>query len=132
MGRKKFLIGGIIILVAIGSLSFMAFRGAATYYYTVNEALTQESTLSGQNIRVAGQVAVDSIVQESTSNSLSFVLLDDTDSSKSLAIRYKGAVPDAFKAGNDAVVEGRLSSPGVFEAKQIIVKCPSKYEPKQE
>ena len=132
MGRKKFLIGGIIILIAIGSLSFMAFRGAATYYYTVGEVLAQESTLSGQNIRVAGQVAVDSVVQESTSNNLSFVMLDTTESSQSLAIRYKGAVPDAFKAGNDAVVEGRLSSPGVFEAKQIIVKCPSKYEPKQE
>jgi cytochrome c-type biogenesis protein CcmE len=132
MGRKKFLIGAIIILVAAGSLGFMAFRGAATYYYTVSEALAKENTLSGQNIRVAGQVAIDSVVQDGTTNHISFVLLDTSDSNQSLAVRYQGEVPDAFKAGNDAVVEGHLSSPGIFEAQQIIVKCPSKYEPKQQ
>ena len=132
MGKRKFIIGGIIICIAIASLSFMAFRGAATYYYTVSQVFQQEKTLVNQNIRVAGQVASGSIIKENAeSNSISFVLLDTIAPEIFLSVSYKGAVPDAFKEGNDAVVEGRLSASGSFEAQQIIVKCPSKYEPQR-
>ena len=130
--RKKFLIGGIIILLAIGSLGFMAFKGAATYYYTVTEAIAPGNSLSGQNIRVAGQVAPGSVVQEASNNkNISFVLLDTINTGDHLSVTYNGNLPDAFKEGNDAVVEGSLSSSGVFKAQQIIVKCPSKYVPKE-
>ncbi len=132
MGKRKFIIGGIIICIAIASLSFMAFRGAATYYYTVNEAIEKQNDLIGQNIRVAGQVAPGSVIHVNPEvNNVSFIIQDTTDSGKRLVVRYKGALPDAFKEGNDAVVEGRLFSASSFDAQQIIVKCPSKYEPKQ-
>lgn len=132
MGKKKFLIGGIIILIAIGSLGFMAFQGAATYYYTVGEVTGKGSAMYDQNIRVSGQVTPNSVIRESTgSNLLKFTLVDRDNNTNRLMVAYKGAVPDAFKEGNDAVVEGKISSSGVFEAEQIIVKCPSKYEPQQ-
>ena len=131
MGKKKFLIGGIIILIAIGSLGFMAFQGAATYYYTVSEVLGKGSAMYDQNIRVTGQVAPNSVIRESTGGNILRFTLDDRDNDNVLAVTYKGAIPDAFKEGNDAVVEGKISSSGVFEAQQIIVKCPSKYEPQQ-
>jgi cytochrome c-type biogenesis protein CcmE len=129
--QKKFLIGGIIILIAIGVLSYLAFKGAATYYYTVGEAVTQSSTLAGQNIRVAGRVVEGSLVLDKTTKNVSFKLIDTTDATKTLPIYYTGALPDAFKEGNDAVVEGQLSSEVSFKATQIIVKCPSKYVPKE-
>jgi cytochrome c-type biogenesis protein CcmE len=128
--KRKFLIGGIIILLAIAGLSSLAFKGAATYYYTVSEVIVQESTLGNQNIRVAGQVAPGSIIRDnSAGNTLNFILIDSNNNQSHLSVTYKGAVPDTFKEGNDAVIEGRLSSSSIFEAKQIIVKCPSKYEP---
>ncbi|HEX7474376.1 MAG TPA: cytochrome c maturation protein CcmE [Dehalococcoidales bacterium] len=130
MRRKKFLIGGIVILVAIGALGFIALRGAATYYYTVSEILSKSSTLNGQTIRVAGPVAVNSLQQvESTGNSVEFVMQDRDNSQFRLTINYQGSLPDAFKEGQDAVVEGQLTSTGDFAATQIIVKCPSKYQP---
>jgi cytochrome c-type biogenesis protein CcmE len=129
--QKKFLIGGIIILIAIGVLSFMAFKGAATYYYTVSEVITQKSSMVDKNIRVAGKVVEGSLVQEKSNNTINFVLTDTVDLTKTIQISYKGAVPDAFKEGNDAVVEGQLSGSNIFKAQQIIVKCPSKYVPKE-
>jgi cytochrome c-type biogenesis protein CcmE len=129
--QKKFLIGGIIILIAVGVLSFMAFKGAATYYYTVSEVINQKNSMVDQNIRVAGRVVEGSLVREQSSNTIDFVLTDTVDLTKTLHITYKGAVPDAFKEGNDAVVEGQLSDSSLFKAQQIIVKCPSKYVPKE-
>jgi cytochrome c-type biogenesis protein CcmE len=130
-GKKKYLIGGIIILLALGSLSFMAFRGAATYYYTVAEITGQGSAMQGQNVRVAGQVAPGSLQPQSADRTLKFILLDTENASLQLPVVYQGAVPDAFKEGNSAVVEGRLSAAGTFEATQIIVKCPSRYVPRE-
>jgi cytochrome c-type biogenesis protein CcmE len=131
ISKRKYWIGGIILVIAIASLGFMAFRGAATYYYTVSEILNSQKTFSGRTIRVAGEVAPNSVQKlETTSNAVKFVLLDRTDTQSRLTISYKGAVPDAFKEGNEAVVEGKLGSGGIFEATRIIVKCPSKYEAK--
>jgi cytochrome c-type biogenesis protein CcmE len=129
--QKKFLIGGIIILIAIGVLSYLAFKGAAVYYYTVGEVVDQQSSFVEKNIRVAGKVREGSLVQNKAANNINFLLVDTVDTTKSLLITYKGAIPDAFKEGNDAVVEGQLSAAGTFKAQQIIVKCPSKYVPKE-
>jgi cytochrome c-type biogenesis protein CcmE len=129
--KKKFLIGGFILLVAVGVLGFMAFRGAATYYYAVGEVITKANSMQDNQIRVAGRVQEGSVVRDNSANTIQFVLTDAADITKKLPIVYKGAVPDAFKEGNDAVVEGQLAASGTFKAQQIIVKCPSKYVPKQ-
>ena len=46
-------------------------------------------------------------------------------------VRYRGSVPDLFKAGRHVTVEGTLRH-GVFVAKpgSLITKCPSKYTAK--
>jgi cytochrome c-type biogenesis protein CcmE len=129
--RKKFLIGGIIILIAIGSLAFKFIGDAAVYYYSVSDALSKESTLQGQTIRIAGQVAPGSISRDTSTGILQFRLVDLSNSAKVVAVSYKGDVPDIFKEGSDAVVEGQLSSASAFAGTQIIGKCPSKYVPKQ-
>jgi cytochrome c-type biogenesis protein CcmE len=129
--KKKFLIGGIILLVAIASLAFMWFRNAATYYYPVSEVINKGTTLQGQTIRVAGQVAPGTYSRNNLTGIMAFQLIDPTDTAKTVSVTYKGGVPDSFKEGNDAVVEGQLSSASTFNATQIIVKCPSKYVPKQ-
>ena len=129
--KKKFLIGGIIILIAIGSLAFMWFKNAATYYYSVADAMSRGTALQGQTIRLEGQVAPGSISRNDSTGIMDFQLVDTTNSSDIVAVTYKGGVPDSFKEGNATVVEGQLSSAKTFDATQIIVKCPSKYAAQQ-
>jgi cytochrome c-type biogenesis protein CcmE len=45
-------------------------------------------------------------------------------------VRYVGrdVLPDTFKGGSKAVVEGTLSEDGVLLARHIEAKCASKYE----
>ena len=126
--KKRFLIGGIIILLALGYLGYTSFAGAATYYYKVNEVLAKGSSVIGENVRVEGHVATGSVQRESVGRLLKFTI-SDTVSGESLAVVYSGVVPDTFKADSDVVVEGSIGLDGVFQAQTIMTKCPSKYEP---
>lgn len=130
--KKKFLIGGLVILIAIGTLGFYAFQSFATYYYTVSEIASKGSTLQDQTIRLLGEVAPGSVSRNDSTGMMEFQLIDRADpSAEPISVTYKGGVPDGFKEGSDATVEGKLTSVKSFDASQIIMKCPSKYVAKQ-
>ncbi len=128
--KKKFLIGGIIVFLAIGFLGYMGFMGAATYYYEVGELLARGSSIYGENVRVNGQVAPGSVEQEAQGRILRFTMID-VNGEESLPVVYQGVVPDTFKVGNEVVVEGQLNSTGVFQANTLMPTCPSRYVPVQ-
>jgi cytochrome c-type biogenesis protein CcmE len=54
----------------------------------------------------------------------------DIKGSATVAVVYRGTVPDQFKLGRHVVVSGRYDH-GVFVAKRdsLVTKCPSKYTP---
>jgi cytochrome c-type biogenesis protein CcmE len=48
-----------------------------------------------------------------------------------MKVRYSGPTPDTFREGAEVVAKGKLVDEGgqpVFEAREIMAKCPSKYE----
>ncbi len=126
--KKRFLIGGITVFLALGYLVFMGFQDSVTYYYTVSELMEQGSSIYDENVRVKGQVAPDSVEQEATGRILRFTIIDGE---KSLSITYQGAVPDTFKVGAEVIVEGQFNSNGIFQAHTLMPKCPSRYVPQQ-
>ncbi len=128
--KKRFLIGGIIIFLAIGYLGYMGFQGSATYYYTVSELIEQESSIYGENVRMNGQVTPGSVEQEAQGTILRFTIID-VEGEESLPVFYQGVVPDTFKVGNELVVEGHLNSAGIFQAHTLMPKCPSRYVPEK-
>ena len=124
--NKKFIIGGIIVLLAAIVLGYVGFMGVGTYYYNVGEFLAKELTLGGQTVRVSGILEPDAAKTELIWN----FTLKDASSDATLAVIYSGAVPDTFKVGQQIVVEGKYDmAKGVFEGTSIIVKCASKYQP---
>lgn len=126
MRRKKFFIGGLIILIAIAYLGYTGFQSAATYYYTVSELIGQGGSLYGENVRVDGEVAPGSVEQGADALLLRFTIVEGVES---LPVVYQGVIPDSFKVGNEVVIEGHLDSDGIFQANTILTKCPSKYVP---
>jgi cytochrome c-type biogenesis protein CcmE len=48
--------------------------------------------------------------------------------SPQLKVVYHGAPPDMLKNEAQAILTGSLNSQGVFEAEELLLKCPSKYE----
>jgi cytochrome c-type biogenesis protein CcmE len=124
-GRAKFLIGSGIIVVTLISLAYVGFTQSKTYYHTISELGTLHGAALHQRMRVSGNVRAGSI--EHVAGRVDFVLEEQ---GKSLAISYTGRdpLPDTFKDGAQALVEGRLAPDGRFNAEQVQAKCASKYE----
>jgi cytochrome c-type biogenesis protein CcmE len=127
--KKKYLIGGLILVAALIFLGYLGFMGGLTYYYEVDELLDTATSISGQTVRVSGNVA-DDVVRDGLE--MRFTILNMSGREASLPVVYSGAVPDTFKIGNQVVVEGQyITTSGIFEAETIIVKCGSKYIPEE-
>ena len=124
----KFVIGGIVVAVVIGVLIATSFSGATSEYLSVAEvkALGPEQA---RNSRVAGEIVPDSVNWSTRDLHLTFAISDDTGD---LAISYHGPQPDMLVDAVEAVVVGKYD-PGdqVFEAEELLMKCPSKYEEKE-
>jgi len=121
-GRLKYFIGGAIILLVMGWLVLSNIQEASAQYLTVEELLAQGS--SDRMVRVSGLVVGETIEWDPQQLILRFEIADD---GGSLPVLYKGVRPDMFRDGAQAVIEGKYSSGGVFEASTLLLKCPSKY-----
>ncbi len=128
--KKRFLIGGLIICLAVFFLSYMAFMSGVPYYYEVGGFLDQGSSITGQTVRVSGKVAPD-IEQEAAGLTIRFTITDNTGTGANLPVVYQGVVPDAFAVGKQVVVEGKYTDDGIFEAQAILTKCSSRYVPEE-
>ncbi|KKM23361.1 hypothetical protein LCGC14_1615950 [marine sediment metagenome] len=123
--KVKFIIGGIIIAVAIIYLVYSGIQKTGLYYLTVSEIKNEGSIAYGQSTRVNGNVLDGSIQWDSQEGTLRFII---SDGENDLPIIYRGVVPDTFRGGAEVVVEGIYTPENIFEADKIMAKCPSKYE----
>jgi cytochrome c-type biogenesis protein CcmE len=124
-GAVKFFAGGLVILAAIGYVTFSSFQANAVYYYTLQEFTAQRAKIAGQTVRVNGPLDKSSIQLDQKNMVLNFNMKDG---SIVLPVVYHGVVPDTLTTGDSVVAEGHLDSQGIFRADTLLVKCPSKYE----
>jgi cytochrome c-type biogenesis protein CcmE len=123
--KTKFIIGGAIIAAALAWLGFAGFQESKAYYITVDEFHAMKDGLDGKTLKLAGDVADGSI--DRSGPQMEFVIAGPK---TSIRVRYIGAgvIPDTFKDGSKALVEGTTGADGVFNARHIEAKCASKYE----
>jgi cytochrome c-type biogenesis protein CcmE len=148
----KFIIGGLIIVAAIVYLITSSLQANVQYFLTVDEVLEKQQAgeLSGRNVRLSGAVLGDSIQYDMDTLELSFTIVHvpadldlveeegglaaalhkaviDPDRSR-LQVVYHGARPDLLQDEAQAILTGELLANGVFEADELLLKCPTKYE----
>ena len=111
---------GLVVAGCVGYLILSASGGSAEYYLTVSELRTH--THAG-DVRVAGVVQND--VQKSDGGL--HVTFTEKDGTASMPVDYSGPLPDIFKPGIMVVVEGKLGGDGVFHARTLLAKCPSRF-----
>jgi len=109
-----------VIAACVGYLIYTASGGASEYYLTVSELQTQKPI---GDVRVAGVVQND--VQKT--NGGLHVTFTEKDGTASMPVEYSGALPDIFRPGITVVAEGRIGSDGVFHARTLLAKCPSRF-----
>jgi cytochrome c-type biogenesis protein CcmE len=123
-GRKlKFGIGIAVILGVVAWEAVSGFQQSKTYYVTVSELTSGK--VSRHRVRVGGVIAQDSI--ERRGSVVTFRLSQDA---QVIPVTYVGSdtLPDTFRDGAQAIIEGDYVDDGSFRAEKIQAKCASKYQ----
>ncbi|MEW6298430.1 MAG: cytochrome c maturation protein CcmE [Thermodesulfobacteriota bacterium] len=133
MKKSKFLLGGLLVVGAVGYLIYTGIRETSTYYLTIEEFLPQREAFANESIRLAGRVQDGSVQWDPKTLRLRFVLGpfpqgEDPPPAVGIPVQYQGILPDMFAEGRDVIVEGR-SDGTVLTATTVMTSCPSKYEP---
>ncbi|HVN08217.1 MAG TPA: cytochrome c maturation protein CcmE [Patescibacteria group bacterium] len=123
--RLKFAVGVALILSTLGYLAWSGVSESKTYYHTISELDGLHGASLHQRMRVSGNVQAGSI--QHLPGRIDFVLEEQ---GRSLPVSYVGSdpLPDTFKDGAQALVEGHRMPDGRFVAEQVQAKCASKYE----
>ena len=130
VGRRKLIVGVILVGLALGYFVFTAFQGSAVYYLTVGEVLAGERATDNQTLRVSGKLLPESFQREPGTTFAHFTL---TDGENKLPATYDGVLPDLFFNGHSEVIlQGQYEADGVFGTDTVLVKCPSKYSAEEE
>ena len=120
MTALKWAAPALVVAACVGYLIYTASGGASEYYLTVSELRTHNPA---GDVRVAGVVQND--VQKSQGGL--HVTFTEKDGTASMPVEYSGTLPDIFQPGITVVAEGRMGSDGVFHAKTLLAKCPSRF-----
>lgn len=126
--RTVYAVALVLFLAGFGTLLMAGLKQNSIYFLNVSEALAMPAE-NIQQIRLFGTVAEESLVYDSQHMGVHFLLEDSDDASQRIAVQYRGVVPDLFQPGAEVILEGGyLVQDGVFNAKTLMTKCPSKYE----
>ena len=114
-------------VVILGTIIYLALSGIdkdKSYYVTISELQGMGNKAYTRHLRVAGDVAANSIQRNGTN--ARFVLVEQ---GHTLPVSYQGIEPppDTFKDGSQALAMGTYGRDGVFHATQLQAKCASKY-----
>jgi cytochrome c-type biogenesis protein CcmE len=122
--NAKIIIGVIILLPVLAHLGYAVANSTfANYYITVDDYVARSASTP---VRVGGQVVPGSIQWDNVTRTMRFQVTGDK---AIIAITYRGAVPDSFRDGVTAILEGMRGADGVFIASGLTVKCPHQYLP---
>lgn len=118
---------GVVLIAgaaALGATLMTEVEDNTVYYYSVSEAQSAE-VRAQPSVRMSGNVVTGTVDRIPEQQFVSFAITDSL--GVTAMVSYTGPIPDIFRDGVEVVVEGRFEN-GVFEASNLLAKCPSKYE----
>ena len=118
-----------IAALAVAGAAFLAITAGGigenlVYYWGPSELKQAGAKAVGATIRLGGQVAKGSVVQQPGVSTLEF---DVADGSASVHVKLSGVPPQLFREGIGVVVEGTLTKAGHFESKRLMVSHGNEY-----
>ena len=118
--------------VAVAAFLFIAFGGIGqnlVYYWGPKELRAHGQKAVGATIRLGGQVAPGSVKIGDGVSNLEF---DVTDGTALVHVVSRGVPPQLFRDRIGVVVEGTMTSAGVFESQRLMVSHDNKYRAPQD
>ena len=131
--KPKFLIGGIVVVLALAGLVGWAMgrAGSTAYFLKASELAARGPTAADEQVKVNGNVIPDSVERNGLRTSFTI-----TDGRADVVVTTHAALPDAFwsamaEDSNDVEVIATGAYDGSrFTASDVLAKCPSKFKAK--
>jgi len=121
--RAAIIVGALIAISIAAVLILNALNSNIALYVTPSEVAAGKSP-AGQVFRIGGMVKDGSVKRDGLT--VNFVI---TDMVKDIPVAYTGILPDLFKEGKGAVIQGRLDQNRQFVASEVLAKHDENYMP---
>lgn len=123
--RIALIAGGLAVLSLATALVMNALDSSIAFYFTPTQVAANEAPRN-KAFRIGGMVKEGSIHREADGLTVRFAI---TDTARDVSVRYKGILPDLFKEGKGAVVQGKIGDDGHFVATEVLAKHDENYMP---
>ena len=121
--RLWLLVGSLAVLGVAATLVLTALNDNIVFFYSPTQ-VAEKQLSPDRRFRLGGLVEAGSV--KKNGQETRFVV---TDTQKTVAVIYRGILPDLFREGQGVVAEGSLGPDGVFVAREVLAKHDENYMP---
>lgn len=123
--KMKFIVGGVMVALAVVYLIYTGISSNAAYFLTVDELHAKGDVMLDRTVRVSGNVDAETIDFNNRDLLLAFDVVSE-DGGR-MHVIFNGPKPDQMREGAQAILEGKYDGE-TFTADSLLLKCPSRYE----
>ncbi|MBL6615609.1 MAG: cytochrome c maturation protein CcmE [Reyranella sp.] len=121
--RLWLMVGSLAVLGAAAALVLTALNDNLVFFYSPTQ-VAEKSIAPERRFRLGGLVEMGSVKKNGQE-----VRFTVTDTHKSVAVVYRGLLPDLFREGQGVVAEGSMGPDGIFVAREVLAKHDENYMP---
>jgi cytochrome c-type biogenesis protein CcmE len=121
--KNKYVFGGFIIVLFLGIMAYLFTQSNIKYESNFTNIKSSDKTVKA----TGSWVKEKNYEMSREQNTFSFFMMDEK--GNEMKVIYEGTIPNNFETATSVVVTGSYKN-GYFHAKDILTKCPSKYEQK--
>lgn len=119
--NNKYIFGGVIVTVFLGLMIYLFTQTNIQYESNFANVVKIDKTVKA----TGSWVKAKNYEIDKTNRTFSFYMVDEK--GNEMKVVYEGTIPNNFESATSVVVTGKYEN-GSFHAKDILTKCPSKYE----
>jgi len=123
--RLYMVLAGMVLLSGAVALVLAALDENLSYFYDPSNI---SEAPPGRSIRLGGLVEEGSVERQADGLTVTFRI---TDMANSIAVTYKGLLPDLFREGQGVITQGTLGPDRVFVAREVLAKHDETYMPRE-
>jgi len=119
--KNKYIFGGIIVTVFLSLMIYLFTQSNIQYESDFAKVIEKERT-----VKATGSWVKEKHYElDKVNRTFSFYMKDEK--GQEMKVVCNGTIPNNFESATSVVVTGEYKN-GYFHAKEILTKCPSKYE----
>lgn len=119
--NKKFIFGGIIVTIFLTLMIYLFTKTNIQYESNIKKVIEK-----GRTVKVTASWVKEKNYQINKENkTVTFFIKDEF--GNEMKVLFNGTLPNNFEIATSIVVTGQYKN-GLFHAKDILTKCPSKYQ----